>query len=359
MGRSTLGTIAGSLIHNWLRGVTVEHEHVQPLYEYRIIHTLLRTIRNGLECKHAVDFAVEQCSQVFHLRQAIEDWRVKMEEEVDPHRRSKAMKRGIQTLKRYFLLIAFQAYLVSHSPDSLQELPSFKAWFAKHQEFNTILSEMEHSGAVTLLPVEQMAPGDGLALTSEIIKVVGGRRGAVLASNMIMKDDHFPGCQKMSMSDRIEGAPNIRGIKTIDLLDQQEDIQCHDRTIYGVAVPTLEAIKKVCAYAGAGADSSKILFWTNMREEPGKCLERHGCIQNSDFQIVLYVNGQPYVMRSLQGPLKNLELTGIERDRVEQMEFVMKKDLLAELIQYGGRCLLHEEQATENGGYTIVVGVHI
>jgi len=40
------------------------------------------------------------------------------------------------------------------------------------------------------------------------------------------------------------------------------------------------------------------------------------------------------------------------------MEFVMKKDLLAELMQYGGRCLLHEEQATENGGYTIVVGVH-
>ena len=34
----------------------------------------------------------------------------------------------------------------------------------------------------------------------------------VLAKHTFLKSDHFPGCQKMSLKDRIEGAPNFRQI---------------------------------------------------------------------------------------------------------------------------------------------------
>lgn len=58
--------------------------------------------------------------------------------------------------------------------------------------------------------------------------------------------------------------------------------------------------------------------------------------------------GRPYVLRLFQEPLKNIEATGIARDRVERMENQMKKDVIAESKRYNGRILLHEEMADGN-----------
>jgi hypothetical protein len=46
--------------------------------------------------------------------------------------------------------------------------------------------------------------------------------------------------------------------------------------------------------------------------------------------------------------MKNLEATGIARERVENMENQMKKDAISELRRYNGRLLLHEELADGN-----------
>lgn len=46
--------------------------------------------------------------------------------------------------------------------------------------------------------------------------------------------------------------------------------------------------------------------------------------------------------------MKNIEATGIARDRVEGMENQMKKDVIGELARYNGRILLHEEMADGN-----------
>jgi hypothetical protein len=45
------------------------------------------------------------------------------------------------------------------------------------------------------------------------------------------------------------------------------------------------------------------VYWHNMREEP-----------------VIYINGKPYVVREADQPFCNLEYTGIDRSRVEEME---------------------------------------
>lgn len=45
------------------------------------------------------------------------------------------------------------------------------------------------------------------------------------------------------------------------------------------------------------------MLWHNMREEP-----------------VIYINGKPYVVREAGQPFANLEYTGIDRSRVEDME---------------------------------------
>lgn len=49
------------------------------------------------------------------------------------------------------------------------------------------------------------------------------------------------------------------------------------------------------------------VLWHNMREEP-----------------VIYINGQPYVVRDLKNPLANLEYTGIDPATVENMEVRLK-----------------------------------
>ena len=67
---------------------------------------------------------------------------------------------------------------------------------------------------------------------------------------------------------------------------------------------------RVC---GAGAGGRKVL-WHNMREEP-----------------VLYINGRPYVVREADKPFQNLEYTGIDRSRVEDMEKRLKDDVLQEV----------------------------
>ena len=64
---------------------------------------------------------------------------------------------------------------------------------------------------------------------------------------------------------------------------------------------------------GVGAGGRKVL-WHNMREEP-----------------VLYINGRPYVVREADKPFQNLEYTGIDRSRVEEMETRLKADVLLEV----------------------------
>lgn len=67
-------------------------------------------------------------------------------------------------------------------------------------------------------------------------------------------------------------------------------------------------------------------MWHNLREEP-----------------ILYINGNPFVVREADKPFANLEYTGIDRKRVEAMEERLKQDVIQEMQQYKGRALLTGE----------------
>jgi hypothetical protein len=139
----------------------------------------------------------------------------------------------------------------------------------------------------------------------------------------------------------MEGAPNFRSTDMLSLF-QRLSIPIpkpSPHLIYGVAMPTKDAIRNVLKRVNAGPGGSRKLLWTSLREEP-----------------VLFVNRKPYVLRMFQDPIKNLETTGIVRERVESMEARMKEDVLQEMRKYGGRFLLHEEETNANG-FEIVVGL--
>ena len=58
---------------------------------------------------------------------------------------------------------------------------------------------------------------------------------------------------------------------------------------------------------------------------------------------MLYINGKPYVVREADQPFCNVEYTGIDRSRVEDMEVRLKRDVLREAQKYDGHILVTEE----------------
>ena len=140
-------------------------------------------------------------------------------------------------------------------------------------------------------------------------EVISRRYGSVLGRQTVLKDDHFPGCQNMKLTPLIDGAPNFR--------------QMAGTPVYGVAIPTVTGLRNVLDAIGG---KTRRVLWHSLREEP-----------------LVYVNGTPFVLREIEKPFSNLELTGITRERVEQMEARLREDVLHEAQQYGGSVLVSKE----------------
>ncbi|KAK4573001.1 hypothetical protein RGQ29_031107 [Quercus rubra] len=152
-----------------------------------------------------------------------------------------------------------------------------------------------------------------MSVQKEPEQVMKQRGGSVLGKKTILKSDHFPGCQNKRLSPHIDGAPNYR--------------QADSLRVHGVAIPTIDGIRNVLKHIGAQIDGLRAqVLWFSLREEP-----------------VVYINGRPFVLRDVEQPFSNLEYTGINRDRVEQMEARLKEDILIEAARYGNKILVTDE----------------
>ncbi|KAI8971777.1 inositol hexakisphosphate-domain-containing protein [Mycotypha africana] len=360
LGRSTLGTIIATLVTKWIKQDRTtqhnEHRGKCQYLNYQIINSLLRVIKNGLEVKSAVDNAIDKCGAFLNLREIIESEHVKAEEEeTDENKRQIHIKRAISALQRYFVLICFEGYLQSTSPESLDSTETFQSWMNRHSEIGTLLLEFNNRDERLIVPVEKSI-SEGVALSSEIMDVVASRHGQVLSQQTILKQDAFPGCQRINLKEKIEGAYNFRRIPVKEVkrsvkfplkaadegglaadLERPDDADLSPPFICGCGMPSKNAIKSVLKSMQAGPGGKRRVLWTCLREEP-----------------VLYVNGLPYVLRLFQEPYKNLESTGITTDRVESVEDRMKLDAINECRKYNEKLLLHDEKPNEKGEYELM-----
>lgn len=152
-----------------------------------------------------------------------------------------------------------------------------------------------------------------MSIPKEPELVMKQRDGSVLGKRTILKSDHFPGCQNKRLFPQIDGAPNYRKANLLP--------------VHGVAIPTIDGIRNVLNHIGAQMNGEQIhVLWINLREEP-----------------VIYINGRPFVLRDVEQPFSNLEYTGINRVRVEQMEDRLKEDVLMEAARYGNKILVTDE----------------
>lgn len=61
-------------------------------------------------------------------------------------------------------------------------------------------------------------------------------------------------------------------------------------------------------------------------------------------EAMLFINGEPFVLRDGQRPLRNINaFRGIDADRLEMMEQRLKADLQAEALKNNNTVLLHDE----------------
>lgn len=80
----------------------------------------------------------------------------------------------------------------------------------------------------------------------------------------------------MNLAFKVDGAPNYRKVSLRDVGMTIDGIQSkNDASVYGIAMPTIDAIRNVCTLVGSGKNGNSTLLWTSLREEP-----------------VLYVNGK-------------------------------------------------------------------
>lgn len=348
VGRSTTGTVVATLILYWLRGTRPTQRSERR--SYHAINALLRVLRNGVSAKTTADLAIDACGAKVNLRDCVDEWRRRAEKEAGQGR-TIYLKRALKCLERYWIVILFQAFLDTHSPKdfSSSRRPTFKAWIAAHAEFATLRLEMLAGDVESLTPLLPHADSD----VSEA-SVIASRSGSVLASQTILKPDLFPGCQKKTLKDRVEGAPNYRRIPLSDMKQEAERVKLalledpwgSENEIaaaivddlaggpyaIGEAMPSASGIVHVAERSHADPDGPRSMLWTSLREEP-----------------VIYIFGEAYVLRVFNDPFKNLVITGITAERVETMEKRLKEDVLREAERYGGKILLHIEEATPDG----------
>ncbi|CAD6973573.1 unnamed protein product, partial [Tilletia controversa] len=133
-GRSSMTACIVLLVQRWIgRHESVDDTTVDagpmttttttgrgPL-SYHVINSLLRVISQGLRVKAEVDDAIDACAAVTNLRESIELARLSAEDTENERERRKWISSGIQSLRKYFELIIFQAYLDTVTPAELLE----------------------------------------------------------------------------------------------------------------------------------------------------------------------------------------------------------------------------------------------
>ncbi|KAJ7168617.1 inositol hexakisphosphate-domain-containing protein [Mycena filopes] len=368
-GRSTLASIILLLIQQWLQSRrllttpttswtkrTLSMMSLPPMdpvepprnrHSYQIINSLLRVVRKGLAVKSTVDDAIDRADIVYNLRDAIEEARTRADQATDDKEKRKHAQKGLQNLHRYFALIVFQAYLQSTEPDTRQSFETIETFVKGQPVIKTFENELFADGLNSLKPLERADVTDGVAHPDEVNQIVVNRSGNILSASTILKNDMFLNLQKMTLPERIDGAPNFRRVPlTLRSMpsppsspDSSSDSLSLDdqKMVCGSGMPTVEGLRRALLRVDAGPTGKNKVFWTSLREEP-----------------VIYISGSPHVLRLAANPLENVEATGVTTVMVERMEDSFKKDVLRELRANEGRVLLHDEVEERPGSFAIV-----
>ena len=158
----------------------------------------------------------------------------------------------MQNLRAYYFLILIAAFLSETKAETWRELTgsasSYEGWVKARPVFKTIERELDDAGLDALVPLEGAAAAkSGHAFSDEIAAFVARRSGQILSPFTLLKSDYFSGLQKMSLPERVDGAPNYRKVRMLGPADTAPATpvtatfdQNAGPLVYGVGMPTLD-----------------------------------------------------------------------------------------------------------------------
>jgi protein-tyrosine phosphatase len=298
-----------------------------------IVRKITRLLDNGAECREALDGVIDHCASMQNLRQAVLHYRRAFnDQKLEHYARRAALNRGIEYLERYLMLIGFAAFLNSESFNGYIQGgsgASFKSWLHRHPEVRQMKWSMRlrPTRVFTINEMEFKAHGENDQEDSVMEAVVKSRTGSILGKHSILKMYFFPGQKTTSDHVPIVGAPHVCKVEGFP--------------VHSMATPTIDGAKAVLSH----------LFAT-----PACQMQRKAVVTDLREEVVVYVHGNPFVLREVDQPVSTLKHVGVKGHVVEQMESRLKDDILAEAERTGGRMLLHKEEYNPITGHSEIIG---
>ncbi|XP_067344293.1 paladin isoform X2 [Channa argus] len=281
VGRTNLAMILGTLVMNCLKGdsqlpAQVEEvtasEH-KPLF--KIIQFLINKLPNGQQIMEEVDRAINLCSEMHNIKEAIYENKSKLEGIGEDYQiqgsstKDYFLSRTMQSLERYFYLIVFNAYL--HEQYPLAFVSNFSQWMCCHTWLYRMLAYMDLS--------ELSAPPK---------LVTKGAR--VLVADEYLAPDVLITVKEMK-------AVNFRRVPKMP--------------IYGLSQPTSEATGAVLAHLTDEKRKHRHVLWVNLQEE-----------------LVLEGNGQIFTPREPSCLDQHIPIPSSDPEIIEKLETSLKEEIL-------------------------------
>eukprot|EP00887_Chlorella_sp_A99_P002448 scaffold10.g2448.t1 len=330
-------------------GLSVLEESELKAGKFGVIRSLLRVLERGVQAKAALDCVLDACAAMQNLREAIASYRTRIYYEASDARRTSLLHVCLEYLERYFVLVAFAAYLGGGGfQPGTPSHASFSEWSAHRPELRSILDRLLRLNPLAALGLHRapdaLAGGEAQETADrregeQRAALLARRGGAVLGPHTLLKEDHFPGCQSARLAPLFPGAPNFREVPGV--------------RVFGGAIATVQGMRDVLQHVGAAPDSPGNNGWQasrtavhgpELRSCPGGPPRVQAVWHLMREEPVVYINGRPYASR----PFKNLmEYRGIVPARLEQMESRLRDDVIQEAADHGGRVLVTVEQSVE------------
>lgn len=280
VGRTNLAMAMGTLVLHHHRGAAQKPDFphlpkTSPRDRLRVIQTFMEMVPKGQQIVEEVDGAIASCSEMHDMKEAIYEYKKKLEGIGEDYQiqgsstKEYFLQRTLQSLERYFYLIAFNYYL--HEQYPLGFALSFSRWMCRHPELYRLQADMNCSE---------------LTITAELV---------TKGTRVLVADERF--CPDVLSTAKEMSVANFRRVPKMP--------------VYGTAQPSSKTLGSVLRYLTDAKRKHSRIVWISLREE-----------------VVLEGNEQIYTLRE-PGLLEELiPVPAASPQELEKLEAALKGDLL-------------------------------
>ncbi|XP_077206604.1 paladin isoform X2 [Paroedura picta] len=280
VGRTNLAMVLGTLVLYHRKGGLHKQDLPQPTKcpprdRFRIIQNFIDRVSKGQQIVEEVDTAISLCSEMHDMKEAIYENKKKLEGIGEDYKiqgnstKEYFLQRTLQSLERYFYLIAFNYYL--HEQYPLVFALDFSRWMCRHPELYRLLANMNLS--------ENTVTGDHITKGSRVLVV----------------DERF--------------SPDV--LSTVKEMSVANFRRVPKMPVYGMAQPNSKAIGSVLNYLTDAKRKYSHILWVNLRED-----------------VVLEGNEQTCTLREVGNLEQQITVPVTSPEQLEKLESVFKNDVL-------------------------------